>query len=172
MAVGFGGDNGECHMMMRRFCEIKDVKQPYNHHEFQEMIGYALISPETEWTTRNRKKKAPASKTPPPEMNKRAPKVSCNSLHPTDGALKCRLDSTLDHIPRSCPRKSNKSENICQLHRYANKKVTGEDNLPPGSRGGVMYCATCRVNLCLPCYYLFHKSDSVAQECSTILSSK
>ena len=159
------------YMMMRRYCELKGVRQPYNHDQFQEMIGYALISPE-EWKTKKRCKQTASKSPPPPEKFNRAPKVSVGSLNPEKGALKRRLDDSLDHLPIRCPLKSDNSKDICQLHRFAHKLTTGKDNLPPGSRANVMYCATCGVSLCLPCYYLFHKTADLTTKTSTILSTK
>ena len=40
------------YMMMRRYCELKGVPMPWKHHDFNEAVGYALISPESDWPRR------------------------------------------------------------------------------------------------------------------------
>ena len=88
------------YMLMWRFCKLKGVKQPYNHHQFQEMVGYALIDPDSEWPTRKRYSKSSKSSTPsPPEQSDRKSRMSAKSLHPTNGSLKKRLDTTLNAQP-------------------------------------------------------------------------
>ena len=42
-------------MMMRRYCKLKGVKQRFDNHEFNELIGRALLEPVNEWPKRYKK---------------------------------------------------------------------------------------------------------------------
>ena len=71
-------------------------------------------------------------------------KVTNGSLHPQNGALRCRLDRTLDHLPTNT---CNKQPRECALHGWAS-----------GSRKKTyLRCATCNVHLCIDCYAEFHR---------------
>ena len=44
-------------MMMRRYCSLKVVRQLFKHHEFNELIGRALLDPINEWPKRMKVKR-------------------------------------------------------------------------------------------------------------------
>ena len=100
------------------------------------------------WDAAMRKEAQPVSE------SARAPKVSKSSLHPETGSLKKRLDPSLEHLPHAVPGKHTNA--ICQLHRFAARQIGRGTNIPDGARASVMQCFTCGVNLCLPCFFLFH----------------
>ena len=77
-------------------------------------------------------------------------KVSDSSLNAKNGALRCRLDRTLDHLPTNT---SNDLSRECALHGWAVGPKGGS-----GSRKKTyMRCATCNVHLCTDCYADFHR---------------
>ena len=158
--------------MMTRYCELKGVNAPYNHHAFQEKIAYGLIDPAGEWPRRGhctpaehrRKRKWDAAmrkEAQPVNESARAPKVSKSSLHPETGSLKKRLDPSLEHLPHAVPGKHTNA--ICQLHRFAARQIGKGTNIPDGARASVMQCFACGVNLCLPCFFLFHKTANLEE---------
>ena len=133
--------------MMTRYCELKGVKAPYNHHAFQEKIAYGLIDPAGKWPRRGhctpaehrRKRKWDAAmrkEAQPVSESARAPKVSKSSLHPETGSLKKRLDPSLEHLPHAVPGKHTNA--ICQLHRFAARQIGKGTNIPDGVRASVM----------------------------------
>ena len=60
------------------------------------------------------------------------------------GALSTRLDRSLDHFFERSPSKRPK----CSLHWWAADKRLEKD---------IFHCPSCRVNLCVDCYGLFHR---------------
>ena len=161
------------YVMMKRYCEMKGVPVPWNHHDWNEAIGYAHLDPHEYWPRRKSPpgttaegSAAAASTTRQPKLNKkgkpilpRGPRVDSSALSPTRGSLKCRLDhDTRIHMPEP-PLTLGAN---CALHRWAHKEThpatkEEEKNLkPPGSRSHVMHCKACDVHLCLNCWALFH----------------
>ena len=65
------------------------------------------------------------------------------------GHFKCRLDTTLDHLPV----KTAGTNSRCALHKWVNIETQKQ----------VMFCPTCNVNLCLSCYRLFHTKPNLLQ---------
>ena len=90
------------YMMMWQYCELKGVRQPYNHHQFHKKIGYALINPDKEWTTKGRERGRTLS--PLHEKRKRATKMTKNALHPETGTLRIWLDMSHEHLPVCSPK--------------------------------------------------------------------
>ena len=80
-------------------------------------------------------------------------KVTDNSLHPTQGALKCRLDLHMHHLPNSSKSKNPR----CALHRWA----WGKDGKAVMSN--IISCSICGVDLCVPCYKKFHLEADLTQ---------
>ena len=142
---------------------------PDNHHTFNERIGYAPMDLVLEQVT---ERIARSTTRPPPpraaEKTARNPKMSKNSLHPMEGAFKIRLVQTIEHLPVTPPPKAN-DHHICQLHRFAHNTVYKDNSIPSGARSNVLYCTGCKVNLCLNCFYLFHKTEEVADKIGKIL---
>ena len=141
--------------MMRRYCELRGVKQPYNHHDWREAIGCALLDPTT-WTTKN-------LKSPPEKSSKRKRSVESSTRAPrfdlaaltTDGRLSRRLDREFDHMP--IPTK--KPNTTCQLHNLAMSEMCFQGTT--GCRTGVMLCRGCNTNICIKCWQLYHECEDL-----------
>ena len=151
------------YMMYRRYCELKGVKQEYDHHEFNEKVGYALIAPDSDedWPRRKSptpqtaasQKKRKASSALDEAGTPKAPRFSFNALCPTAGKLRKRLDTTLTHMP--VEPSVAPANRVCQLHRWAAREEG--KNIPPGARGhSVAQCKACGVNLCIRCFEMYH----------------
>ena len=165
------------YMMMRRYCEMNGIKVPYSHHDFREAIAHALLDP-SEWTTRNRKsppessqkkRRAAAGSQQSPNRTLRLNDVS---LCPNSGCLRHRLDSSLNHWPTLPGGK----DAVCQLHHWAgtmkaNKAGKATKGPPLGSRKHVVRCDVCSVNLCVPCWKIFHSCKEFSSQIDSILSS-
>ena len=149
------------YVMMKRYCLLKGVKMPYNHYEFQEACGYALIDPDGSWPGWNKRKPPPdepsKKKPAPPQERKRKARFCPKTLSPTRGALKRRLDVTLDHTPMPHRKDAKKDDYVCQLHRAASRAVNDNNAIPKGARTGVATCKECQVNLCIKCWQPYHK---------------
>ena len=86
--------------------------------------------------------------TPPPLLPSEIPlrKFTDQSLDPYTGILRCRLNTSLDHLPE-------KVSNLnCQLHWWQDKTQC---------RKQLMKCATCNVCLCIECYKTFHTTPNL-----------
>ena len=134
---------------------------PCKHHDFNKAVGYALISPESDWPRRKgppeissqkKRKRSPTAAEQTGGATK-APRFHWNALCPSSGSLRCRLDETQNHMPIE---PSVKPDNrVCQLHRWAAQ--TKGMNIPPGARGSsVCQCKHCGVNLCIRCFETYH----------------
>lgn len=66
--------------------------------------------------------------------------VTDDSLAP-DGALRNRLDTTIDHLPEPANPRAR-----CALHKWAGVETQKQ----------VSYCMNCSVHLCVFCYRMFH----------------
>ena len=175
------------YVMMKRYCEMKGVPVPWNHHDWNKAIGYAHLDPHEYWPRRNKSSHstategstAAASTTRQPELNKkgkpillRGPRLDSSALLPTRGSLKCHLDhDTRVHMPE--PHLTLSAN--CALHRWAHRemhpatKETGKNLKPPGLHSHVMHCAACDAHLCLNCWALFHKEKYLKQHVFDIL---
>ena len=158
----------------KRYCELKGVLVQWNHHNWNEAIGYTHLNPDKDW---QRKKSPPATpkSTTSSDSKKRAPKIDNKALSPTRGQMKVRLDTSRNHmpvIPRGKPH-----NNVCQLHRWADKEfnptadVKGrkKNTKPAGGRTNVMRCTMCDVNLCIRCWEIFHTKEHLRYHIPGIL---
>ena len=156
-----------CYVLYRKFYELHDRK-PLTHYAFIENIALAWLKPSEFWqtaATENSQRPSrstctvvssvatAASSTTVSEsvkarraikINKKNATFTENTLNPYTGALRCRLNHQLNHLPVP----NDKRENNCQLHYMANKTKV---------RAQLMKCPTCNVTLCLPCYKSFHE---------------
>ena len=73
------------------------------------------------------------------------------ALHPTKGALSCRLATNCQHIAA----KSRSQRPRCQLHRWARDRKGG------AVMNQIISCAVCCVDLCVPCFGLFHREPNI-----------
>jgi hypothetical protein len=73
--------------------------------------------------------------------------ASCTDLTLAEnGALRCRMDRTLDHFPVKAAPKVK-----CAVHRWVGFRKEGE----------LLYCPQCNVNLCVHCYGIFHRCPNL-----------
>ena len=179
------------YVMMKRYCEMKGVPVLWNHHDWNEAIGYAHLDPHEYWPRRKSPHStttegavaavstAAVSTTKQPKLNTkgkpilpRGPRVDSSALSPTRGSLKCCLDhNTRVHMPEP-PLTLNAN---CTLHRWAHKEFNPNDvpsNKPAGSRAHVMRCEACGVNLCLRCWKIFHTQQRLRLHVPAILGEK
>ena len=87
--------------------------------------------------------------------------VTDKSVHPTEGILMCRLTTNCQHIPATS--RSNRPR--CQLHRWAR----GRDGAAVMNQ--IISCQICNVDLCVPCFGLFHKEPNLLDMKKTIALS-
>ena len=163
--------------MMTQYCNMKGTKPPYGHHKFQEKISYVLIDPIHKWPRRgdctsanNRKRTLSATKIKASSMANASPRTikgrkSC--VEPITSSLKKCLDPSLEHLPLVVPGKN--TTQICQLHCFTARKTVKEKNITDGARAIVMRCFTCGVNICLPCFFLFHKTSYLEEAIRNIM---
>ena len=160
------------YMMYRRYMELSGRKVEWTHEGFQEAIGYAFIDPDGMWPRRKSGSPPPAPSTPRKFIKvqkPRAPKLTLKALSPTRGVLNKRLNETLPHLPVFPSAK--KDNRVCQLHRWAYNQKTGSHDIPPGARTGVLQCKVCTVNLCVPCFSIWHESRKMRPQIDVILAN-
>ena len=73
----------------------------------------------------------------------RRSRVCESSLNPYSGALKCRVNRNISHLPTKC----RSAKDYCQLHYWCTtKRITFS----------CAFCYNCNVVLCMDCYETFH----------------
>ena len=88
----------------------------------------------------------------------KAPMVNKNALDPTSGVLKQRLD----HFGKfHCPIPSESKKPSCALHRFLLGRDAGTCSQ---TRGKIVTCEECHVNLCIPCFRTFHTVKDIVGE--------
>ena len=159
------------YVLYRKFYKIHKKEPPYTHYEFVRQVALAWLKPSKYWhssasamqqgdqhslessnhasmksdsiasniITRKRKMKY---------IDRKNNTFSTKSLDPYQGALRCRLDVTLTHLPV----KNDKPENSCQLHYWLEKSKY---------RAQLLRCPTCNVTLCVDCYKYFHETPII-----------
>ena len=143
-----------CYVLYLKFWKLHLRKPPYNHYEFIKCITLAWLDPVLYWPVTSKKRVSSSSicttatassrtskKSKP--NRKRNSTLSDLSLDPYCGAVRCRLDTRLNHLPEE----EERGEAQCQMHYWKNKSKY---------RKQLMKCATCQVTLCLKCYKIFH----------------
>ena len=94
-------------------------------------------------------KKIPQSTSP-----QKAPRINDSTLHPQIGALRCRLD----HYGKFHAPQTTDSKSPCALHRYLRGRESGSLGQ---TRGKIVCCSICRVNLCIKCHTIFHQVQDI-----------
>jgi hypothetical protein len=157
--------------MMTTYCELKGVPVPYNHHNFREKVGSALLDPDNEWPGRT-KQTAATPKRPVAAARDfaRKARMTAKTLSPNKGALKHRLDMDYCHLPVP-PTGDVKDNNVCQLHCQANRAINKSNDIPAGARNDVLFCEACNVNLCLRCFKLYHTERDLGKFYKDILAN-
>ncbi len=145
------------YVLYKRYCELKGVPVMWNHHDWNEAVGYAHINPDEYWP----RKKCPLKSGVQVTAGKtRAPKMDSLALSPTRGWLRGRLDNLVMHMPVNPEAATGTT--VCQLHRWAYKEFNPHDDKnckPAGLHSQVMRCRTCQVNLCLGCWEIYHTKE-------------
>ncbi len=134
---------------------------PWTHHDWNEVVGYAHLDPIKDWPRKKSGNGHPAKKQDNMTLatKKRAMRMDLMALSPKWGRLRIRLDKTKKHMPVN-PLLPNAA---CQPHRWAYKETNPVEEMekankkPSGLWSGVMQCKTCKVNLCLKCWKMYHK---------------
>lgn len=170
------------YLMMKRYCELKGVKVPYDHHDFHEAIALAFLDRDNQfgnhWPRREaagQKRKAPVTPVTPSSRPTKAPRVDIKSVNTT---LLHRLDPTFGHFPSG----EADYNRVCQLHRFAHRQTTSTpknmeqkgkrrkiDAIPDGARKNVFTCTGCSVNLCISCWKIFHTEKDLSTKFDAIL---
>jgi hypothetical protein len=140
-----------------------EKKHLLSHYDFRKEIALNWLDSSYEPRT-HRIKEAPTKKTGLSSMFSSPSSVStittASSLRATycndsslaeNGALNCRLDTTLPHLPS---RKTG-TKSQCALHRWTGNRM----------EAGILYCRSCNIHLCIDCYEIFHtESNLVAKK--------
>lgn len=167
------------YVAMKRYCELKGVPMKWTHHDWNEAIGYAHLDPQMEWLQRKSPGKstanddtAGATSNATSEAKQRNARIDTMALSPIRGRMNVRLDHTnFRHVPIK-----QTGRGVCQLHRWAAKEDGGDkekNNKPAGSRGNhVAFCEACQVNICIPCWKLYHFEHDLKPHIQAILSKK
>ena len=115
-------------MMIRQYCKLKGVRQPFQHHEFNELIGRDHLDPINEWPKRMKGKRTTAAgkRKRPPTTRKQAPRFTSDTLCHIKGVLNKRLETSLNHlhVPSTGDINDSKKGNfiVCQLHRWPKRE--------------------------------------------------
>ena len=83
----------------------------------------------------------------------RCTRITDLSIDPRSGDLRIRLSFGPG---QHCPDPAVTKNAQCGLHNWAMKETEHQVK-----RGGLMYCETCNVHLCLPCWKKFHTIQEV-----------
>ena len=141
----FGGGGGQVLMVNLYQCYCKHYKMnglcPMPHYEFQRRIAHVWLDKdyysEKDKDNLSSSKSVSSGSTRNSSSSRRS-RVSGDSLHPLNGNLKCRMNTSLCHWP--CPAKGNIiSSRCCQLHLWACGKC---------KYANCISCKDCNVNLC------------------------
>ena len=167
------------YVLYRKFYKIHDREPPCTHYEFVRKVALAWLKLSEYWHNSAKKSdlQSRASTKNDSIMSesiassivsrKRKMKYidrknitfSTRSLDPYQGALRCRLDVTLTHLPV----KNDKPENNCQLHYWLEKSKY---------RAQLLRCPTCNVTLCVDCYKFFHETPIIKGRTNRIFKKK
>ena len=105
-------------------------------------------SPDTMSTMTNNDTPSSSITTPvyDPRGDKKQSASITNKTLSERGALRCRMDRTLDHLPM-VPNAKVK----CALHRWLGFRKEGQ----------LLFCPECNINLCIGCYGIFHRCPNI-----------
>ena len=152
----------------------------WTHYEFQKWVALGWINPtkygpkSQAFSEASRKKHdifrertftpdCPIPTSIPMDKNSTPTRIRCNrvndsALDPLNGSLGQRLvfggTCNLRHTPLP-----SSNESLCALHRWK----YGRENKNSKIKRQVVKCKDCLVNLCLPCFNLFHTPMTVKQ---------
>ena len=157
-------------ILYNKFHQLHDSKDTISHYEYIKQIALAWVNRNLHWprkrishkrknTTEEKRQTRSRlqinnedSKSTTTSTSKCIP-VDDGTLHPVKGRLACRLTTAIQHFPEEPSAKRPR----CQLHRWAR----GREG--PEVMSNIITCSICRVNLCIPCYNMFHKEANITE---------
>ena len=158
-----------------KFHKLHDSRNTVSHYNYIKQIALAWINQELYWPKREVKKRKKEYEGTGTRSRRRmeveslassssmkCTKIDDKSLHPARGKLALRLTTTVQHFPETPKAKKPK----CQLHRWARGRDEGRNVM-----AGVITCSVCNVNLCIPCYNIFHKEANLTDKRKEIAES-
>jgi hypothetical protein len=96
---------------------------------------------------------SPSPKKSPTHL--KAPRINASSLDPNTGALRGHLSK---FVSFHCPLESTSKHPSCALHRFILGRKIGSCSQ---TRGKIVPCSSCKVNLCVPCFKIFHEVEDI-----------
>ena len=151
-----------CYVLYRKYYEIHGRKPLRTHYQFIQDIALAWLKPSQYWpkpkkVTRISSQHSMDESTVSASVVtrrvsgsvKRSAVFNDNSLNPYTGSLRCRLDSSLNHMPT----KIDKPEANCQMHYWKKKGK---------HRKQLMMCPACNVILSLDYYKMLHEVSDLS----------
>ena len=155
----------------------KKKKDLLSHYEFRKAIALALIAPEEFYdrfepeeesvasshtsssTTRQAGRPAKRRRVAITRSVSTKPVGACRvndkTLHPVHGALKCRLNRSVPHLPDDNVLEQRNKSLRCALHRW--------NDWDSQIKRDVVICSTCKVSLCIWCFKKFHEEPDVSK---------
>ena len=147
------------YILFRKFYKIHEREPPFSHYEFVKKIALAWLKRNEFWPSNKSKKNDPRDNSSTIEssiassivakrrikfVQRKNSTITDKALDSYIGNLRCRLDTSLNHLPE----KSNKPDNNCELHYWFDKTKC---------RAQLMRCLSCNVILCISCYKSFYE---------------
>ena len=120
------------YILFRKFFKIHEREPPFSHYEFVKKVALAWLKPNEFWPSIKSKKSIPCDNSSTIKwsiassivakrrikfVQRKKSTITDKALDPYIGNLRCRLDTSLNHLPE----KKNKPDNNCQLHYWFNK---------------------------------------------------
>ena len=158
------------YILYYKYHKMMKSSNAVSHYEYIKMIALAWVNPELNWPTKKkintkrrleqtedltritRAKRKLYTDSVSISDSSRCSVVDNNTLHPSNGKLRCRLVTSVQHVPEVPKTKRPR----CALHRWA------RDRSGPEVMKNVVVCSICQVNLCIPCFKIFHKEGFIA----------
>ena len=157
------------YIVYTKYHSMLDSKNTVSHYEYIKEVALAWVNREMYLPKvigiRSKKRKPDddkpntrASRKINFDMNSDASITSCirvndSTLHPNNGKLSCRLNTTVQHFP-SKPRVKRAR---CALHRWARGREGSE------VMRDLNTCTYCQVTLCITCFHTFHKEANLLE---------
>jgi hypothetical protein len=156
-------------ILYKKFHTLHDSNKTLSHYDYIKQIALAWVNQDMHWPTKKITRKRKTVSNEPRQTRSRlsidvdvestsTSSTKCipvdeKTLHPVKGRLSSRLTTAVQHFPEVPVAKRPR----CQLHRWARGRQGKE------VMSNVITCSICRVNLCVPCYNLFHKEANITE---------
>jgi hypothetical protein len=130
-----------------------DRNQLLSHYEFRKQIALNWLDSSYEINDGPRKTGLSSMFSSPSSVSTITTASTLRGTFCTDsslaenGALNCRLNTTLSHLPLR--KKGNRPQ--CALHSWTGKVKQSE----------ISYCQSCNIHLCIDCYAIFHTRSNL-----------